>query len=313
MPILVQKGLPAYEILREENVFVMYKDRAEKQDIRPLSIAIVNLMPTKEITETQLIRMLANTPLQVDLHLLTMDSHESTHTDRRHMDTFYKTYEEIKNHRFDGMIITGAPVEFLPFEEVDYWKELSEIMEYTKRNVFSVMHICWGAQAGLYYHFGIDKRVTPAKIFGVFKHTVNNKRSELTRGFDEEFYAPHSRNTQVLKEDVLRVHELEILAESEDAGLHIIAAANNRLVFVQGHNEYDRNTLRHEYERDIAKGAPITVPVNYFEDDDPEGRVIVKWSCHGNLFFTNWLNFVYQETPYDLADLDGMRTERGAL
>jgi homoserine O-succinyltransferase len=311
MPILVQKGLPAYEILREENVFVMYKDRAEKQDIRPLSIAIVNLMPTKEITETQLIRMLANTPLQVDLHLLTMDSHESAHTDRLHMDTFYKTYDEIKNRRFDGMIITGAPVEFLPFEEVDYWRELSEIMEYAKRNVFSVMHICWGAQAGLYYHFGIDKRVTSSKIFGVFKHTVNNKRSELTRGFDEEFYAPHSRNTQILKEDVLRVPELEILAESEDAGLHIIAAANNRLVFVQGHNEYDRDTLRHEYERDIAKGAPIRVPANYFEGDDPNGRIIVKWSCHGNLFFTNWLNFVYQETPYDLAELEDMRAEYG--
>jgi homoserine O-succinyltransferase len=309
MPILVQQGLPAYKILKEENVFVMHKDRAETQDIRPLSIAIVNLMPTKEITETQLIRMLANTPLQVDLHLLTMDSHESTHTDRWHMETFYKTYDEIKNRRFDGMIITGAPVEFLPFEEVDYWKELAEIMEYTKRNVFSSMHICWGAQAGLYHHFGIDKHVTRAKIFGVFKHTVKKSRSELTRGFDEEFYAPHSRNTQILKEDVLKIPALDILAESEEAGLHILATENNRLVFVQGHNEYDRDTLRHEYERDVAKGLRIAVPVNYFENDDPAGRVIVKWSCHGNLFFANWLNFVYQETPYDLADLDKMCVE----
>jgi homoserine O-succinyltransferase len=305
----VQQGLPAYEILRKENVFVMYKDRAETQDIRPLSIAIVNLMPTKEITETQLIRMLANTPLQVDLHLLTMDSHESTHTDRRHMDTFYNTYDEIKNRRFDGRIITGAPVEFLPFEEVDYWKELSEIMEYTKRNVFSVMHICWGAQAGLYYHFGIEKRVAPAKIFGVFKHTLNKSRSELTRGFDEEFYAPHSRNTQILKEDVLRVPALDILAESEEAGPHIVATGDKRMIFVQGHNEYDRDTLRYEYERDVAKGVPIKVPVNYFENDDPRGRILVKWSCHGNLFFVNWLNFVYQETPYNLDKLDGMYTE----
>jgi homoserine O-succinyltransferase len=287
----------------------MYKDRAERQDIRPLSIAIVNLMPTKEITETQLIRMLANTPLQVDLHLLTMDSHESTHTDRRHMETFYKTYDEIRNHRFDGMIITGAPVEFLPFEEVDYWKELSEIMEYTKRNVFSVMHICWGAQAGLYHHFGIGKHVAPAKIFGVFRHTLNERRSELTRGFDEEFYTPHSRNTQILKEDVQRIPALNILAESEEAGLHIIATENNRLVFVQGHNEYDRDTLRHEYERDAAKGLRLAVPVNYFENDDPRRRVVVKWSCHGNLFFANWLNFIYQETPYDLAELDEMYAE----
>jgi homoserine O-succinyltransferase len=305
----VQQGLPAYRILKEENVFVMYKDRAERQDIRPLSIAIVNLMPTKEITETQLIRMLANTPLQVDLHLLTMDSHEPAHVDRRHMETFYKTYDEIKNRRFDGMIITGAPVEFLPFEEVDYWKELSEIMDYAKRNVFSVMHICWGAQAGLYHHFGIDKHVAPAKISGVFRHTLSKSRSELTRGFDEAFYAPHSRNTQISKADVQRVPALEILAESEEAGLHIIATANNRLVFVQGHNEYDRDTLRHEYERDIAKGLHPAVPVNYFENDDPKERVIVRWSCHGNLFFANWLNFVYQETPYALADLDRMYVE----
>ncbi|MDR2088031.1 MAG: homoserine O-succinyltransferase, partial [Clostridiales Family XIII bacterium] len=272
---------------------------------------IVNLMPTKEITETQLIRMLANTPLQVDLHLLTMDSHESSHADRRHMETFYKTYDEIKNRRFDGMIITGAPVEFLPFEEVDYWKELSELMEYTKRNVFSVLHICWGAQAGLYCHFGVGKHVMPAKISGVFKHSVGKSRSELTRGFDEEFYAPHSRNTQVLKEDVQRVPALDILAESEEAGLHIVATKDNRLVFVQGHSEYDRDTLRREYERDVERGLAPSVPVNYFEDDDPSKRVIVKWSCHGNLFFANWLNFVYQETPYDLAELDAMCVEYG--
>jgi homoserine O-succinyltransferase len=207
------------------------------------------------------------------------------------------------------MIITGAPVEFLPFEEVDYWKELAEIMEYTKRNVFSVLHICWGAQAGLYHHFGIGKHVTRSKIFGVFKHTLTKRRSELTRGFDDEFCAPHSRNTQVLKEDVLKIPALDILAESKEAGLHIIATENNRLVFVQGHNEYDRDTLRREYEREIAKGLRTAVPANYFENDDPAGRIVVNWSCHGNLFFANWLNLVYQETPYDLAELDRMHAE----
>jgi homoserine O-succinyltransferase len=304
MPILVQKGLPAYKILKEENVFVMYKDRAERQDIRPLRVAIVNLMPTKEITETQLIRMLANTPLQVDLHLLTMGSHASQHTDQRHMETFYKTYDEIKNRRFDGMIITGAPVEFLPFEEVDYWEELSEIMAYTRRNVFSTMHICWGAQAGLYYHFGIDKYVLPEKIFGVFAHQQKGGGSQLTRGFDEEFFAPHSRHTQIRKEDVRKIRDLEILAESEEAGLHIAATRNGRMVFVQGHNEYDRDTLRLEYERDLGKGLPMAPPKNYFKEDDPAKGPVVKWSGHANLFFANWLNFVYQETPYNLEELD---------
>jgi homoserine O-succinyltransferase len=304
MPILVQHGLPAYKILKDENVFVMHKDRAERQDIRPLSISIVNLMPLKEVTETQLIRMLANTPLQVDLHLLTMDSHASTHTDQQHLETFYKTFEEIKNRRFDGMIITGAPVEFLPFREVDYWEELSEIMEYTKTNVFSTMHICWGAQAGLYYHYGVDKYVMPEKLFGVFPHKVCAERSELTRGFDEEFFAPHSRHTQIRREDVEKIPELDILAESEEAGLHMIATKDNRMIFVQGHSEYDRDTLKLEYERDRAHGAAIAPPKNYFQGDDPRRDVVVKWRGHGNLFFANWLNYVYQETPYDLAELD---------
>lgn len=307
MPILVQKGLPAYDILKKENVFVMHKDRAEKQDIRPISIIIVNLMPIKEVTETQLIRMLANTPLQVDLHLLTMDSHASTHTDPLHMETFYKTFDEIKNRRFDGMIITGAPVEFLPFEDVDYWKELSEIMEYTKNNVFSTLHICWGAQAGLYYHYGVDKFVMDEKLFGVFKHEVKQKTSELVRGFDEEFYVPHSRHTQIKKADVEKIEELDILVESEDAGLHLMATPDNRKIFVQGHSEYDWDTLKLEYERDRSKGLDIKVPMNYYLDDDPEKRVVVKWSGHGNLFFANWLNYVYQETPFDLTDLDKLK------
>lgn len=313
MPILIPKGLPAYKTLKDENVFVMNEQRASKQDIRPLRIAIVNLMPTKEVTETQLIRMLANTPLQVDLQLLTMDSHDSKNTDKLHLDNFYKTFDEIKNQRFDGMIITGAPVEFLPFEDVDYWKELSEIFEYTKTNVFSTLHICWGAQAALYYHYGIDKFIMPSKLFGVFKHELKDKKSELTRGFDEEFFAPHSRHTQVRKEDIMKIHELKILAESEITGPHIIATRDKRMVFVQGHMEYDRDTLRLEYERDVKKGMEIDVPKDYFKDDNPNKGIIVKWSGHGNLFFANWLNYVYQETPYDLSKLEDLvkKSEEG--
>ena len=307
MPILVPRGLPAYKILKEENVFVMNESRASKQDIRPLRIAIVNLMPTKEVTETQLIRMLANTPLQVDLQLLTMGSHSSKNADPLHMENFYKTFDEIKNQRFDGMIITGAPVEFLPFEAVDYWKELSEIMEYSKNNVFSTLHICWGAQAGLFYHYGINKYELPSKLFGVYKQKLKSKRSELTRGFDEEFFAPHSRYTQVRKEDILKIPELKILAESPETGPHIISTRDKRMIFVQGHMEYERETLKLEYDRDVAKGLDISVPKDYFKDDDPSRGIVVKWSGHGNLFFANWLNYIYQETPFDLQKLDDLK------
>lgn len=307
MPIIVPKGLPAYDILREENVFVINQTRAQSQDIRPLEIAIVNLMPTKEVTETQLIRLLANTPLQVNLKLLTMDSHDSKNTRKEHLENFYNTFEEIKTHRFDGMIITGAPVEFLPYEEVDYWDELSEIMKYNKDNVFSVLHICWGAQAALYYHYGIDKYVLPKKLFGVFPHRLKDRKSELMRGFDEVFYAPHSRHTQVSKEDIMGIPELKILAESEVAGVHITATGDNRMIFVQGHAEYDSETLKLEYERDVNKGLDIKVPSNYFENDDPSQDILVRWRGHANLFFANWLNFVYQETPYDLGKLDELR------
>lgn len=303
MPILVQKGLPAYDILNEENIFVMHKDRAEAQDIRPLNIAIVNLMPTKEVTETQLIRMLANTPLQVDLQLLTMESHETKHTDELHMETFYKTFDEIKSEKLDGLIITGAPVEFLPFEDVDYWRELKEIMDYSRKNVFSTLHLCWGAQAALYHHYGIEKKIMDSKLFGVFNHKTLDKKSEFMRGFDDEFFAPHSRHTQVLKEDILNVPELKILAESDEAGVHIATNQNNRFLFVQGHAEYDRDTLKLEYDRDINKGLEIDVPANYYKNDDPNDEIVVKWSGHGNLFFANWLNYIYQETPYDLNDL----------
>lgn len=307
MPIIVPQGLPAYKTLKDENIFVMYENRARTQDIRPLRIAIVNLMPTKEVTETQLIRMLANTPLQVDLELLTMDSHESKNADPLHLDNFYKTFDEVRHQKYDGMIITGAPVEFLPFEEVDYWNELKEILEYTKDNVFSTMHICWGAQAGLYHHYGIQKYELPEKIFGVYKHKLKSKKNELVRGFDEEFYAPHSRHTSVRREDVLAVPELKILGESDQAGLHMISTRDKRQVFVQGHWEYDRETLKWEYERDIKKGMNIATPENYYKDDNPNKEIIVRWSGHGNLFFANWLNFIYQETPFDLNKLPLMK------
>lgn len=307
MPIIIPRGLPAYKTLKDENVFVMHEKRAKTQDIRPLRLAIVNLMPTKEVTETQLIRMLANTPLQVDLELLTMDSHESKNADPLHLENFYQTFEEVKHHKYDGMIITGAPVEFLPFEEVDYWKELTEIMEYTKNNVFSTLHICWGAQAGLYYHYGIQKHILPEKVFGVFKHKLRSKKNELVRGFDEEFYAPHSRHTSIRKEDIQAVPQLKILADSDKAGVHMVCTRDKRQVFVQGHMEYDRETLKWEYERDVKKGMDIAIPENYYKDDDPEKEVIVRWSGHGNLFFANWLNFIYQETPYDLEQLPFMK------
>jgi homoserine O-succinyltransferase len=304
MPILVPRGLPAYDTLRDENVFVMHKDRAEKQDIRPLRIAIVNLMPIKEITETQLIRMLANTPLQVDLHLLTLTTHQSKHTDPLHMETFYTKFEQICRERFDGLIITGAPVETLPYEQVNYWDELKGIMDYSRTHVFSTLHLCWGAQAALFHHFGINKYPLGKKIFGVFEHTVVDKRSVFTRGFDEYFYAPHSRYTQIGKNDILQNPNLAILAESEEAGVHMLRSTDNRMVFLQGHFEYDWDTLKLEYERDKANGLDASVPVNYFKDDDPSKWIVMKWSAHANMFFANWLNYVYQETPYDLAGLD---------
>lgn len=311
MPILIPRGLPSAESLREENIFIMSKERASSQDIRPIRIAIINLMPIKEVTETQLIRMLANTPLQVDLHLLTLSSHESKNADALYMETFYKKFEDIKKDKYDGLIITGAPVETLPFEEVDYWPELKEIMEYSKKNVFCTMHLCWGAQAALYHHFGIDKTAMDEKLFGVFEHTVTNKKSEFTRGFDEYFYAPHSRHTQIPIEEVEKNPSLEILAKSDEAGIHIAQTKDKRMLFLQGHFEYDWDTLKLEYERDLAKGKDIDIPVNYFKDNDPEKWVVMKWSGHANLFFANWLNYVYQETPYDLNELSTSWEEAG--
>lgn len=303
MPILIQRGLPAYKTLKQENVFVMQDRRAAKQDIRPLTIAIVNLMPIKEVTETQLIRLLANSPLQVELELLTLSTHTFTHVDPLHMETFYRKFDEIKQQRLDAMIITGAPLETIPFEQVDYWDELKQIMDYAKNNVFSTLYLCWAAQAGLYHHFGIEKRILNRKIFGVFPHRPRDKKNALTRGFDEEFFVPHSRWSESCREQIEAEPALKILADSDQAGVHMVASKGKSQIFLQGHSEYDWNTLKLEYERDIARGTDIGVPTGYFKDDDPKKRVVVRWSGHANLFFANWLNFVYQETPFNLADL----------
>jgi homoserine O-succinyltransferase len=308
MPILVQRGLPAYKTLKQENVFVMQERRAAKQDIRPLTIAIVNLMPIKEVTETQLIRLLANSPLQVELELLTLSTHTFTHVDPLHMETFYRKFDEVKKQRLDALIITGAPIETIPFEQVNYWDELKQIMDYAKTNVFSTLYLCWGAQAGLYHHFGIEKRILDKKIFGVFSHRPRDRKNALTRGFDEEFFVPHSRWAESSREQIEANPALKILADSEDAGVHMVATKNKRQIFLQGHSEYDWNTLKIEYERDVARGIDIGVPRNYFKNDDPKKRVVVRWSGHANLFFSNWLNFVYQETPFNLADLAKLRS-----
>jgi len=303
MPILVQRGLPAYKTLKQENVFVMNDLRASRQDIRPLSVAVVNLMPIKEVTETQLIRLLANSPLQVQLELLTLSTHRFTHVSQDHMETFYRKFDEIKKQRLDAMIITGAPIEILPFEQVDYWDELKEIMDYSKTSVFSTLHLCWGAQAGLYHHYGIEKRILDNKLFGVFRHKPRDRKNELTRGFDEEFFVPHSRWADSIREQIEAEPALKILADSEEAGVHMVTSRDKRQLFVQGHHEYDWDTLKLEYERDIGRGIDINVPANYYKDNDPKKRVVVRWSGHANLFFSNWLNFVYQNTPFDLAEL----------
>jgi homoserine O-succinyltransferase len=304
MPIVIPKTLPAFEVLKEENVFVMNDFRAYSQDIRQLEIVIVNLMPTKEETETQLIRMLANTPLQVKLHLVNMSTHNSKNTKQEHLTSFYETFDDIKHKKFDGMIITGAPVETLPYEDVDYWEELVEIMEYSKSNVFSTIHLCWGAQAALYYHYDVQRKMLNKKLFGVFLHDVKDHKSRLMRGFDDKFYAPHSRHTQIEREEFDKVPTIEILAESEEAGVHISALKNRRQIFVQGHGEYEKYTLKNEYDRDIKNGMDTQIPDNYYIDDDPEKDVDMKWRGHAHMFFSNWLNYcVYQETPFDISKI----------
>ena len=305
MPIKIPNNLPATEVLRNENIFVMTETRATTQDIRPLKILILNLMPTKITTETQLSRLLGNTPLQVEIDLMHTVSHTSKNTAPEHMRAFYKSFQEVKANYYDGMIITGAPVELLEFEEVDYWEELCEIFEWTKKHVHSTFHICWGAQAGLYYHFGVNKVKLPQKMFGVFKHKVDKKRSILFRGFDDEFMVPHSRHTTVLREDIEKVPELKILSSSKEAGVYAVSTKNGKQIFITGHSEYDADTLKNEYLRDKNAGLDIGVPKNYFPNDDDSKKPLVKWRAHANLLYSNWLNyFVYQTTPYDLAEID---------
>jgi len=301
VPIQIPNDLPAAEVLLNENIFVMKQTRAETQQIRPLEIVLLNLMPTKIVTETQLSRMLGNTPLQVHLELMMLSSHKPKNTPEEHLLAFYKTFEDLKDRKFDGMVITGAPVENMPFEQVNYWKELTEIMEWSKDHVHSTFHICWGAQAGLYYHYGIDKKPLPEKLFGVFPHKADYKRAILLRGFDDEFWVPHSRHTTVDRADIEAVPGLKILASSEEAGVYIIMNKEGRQIFVTGHSEYDPDTLEREYLRDKYLGLPIQVPKNYYPDDDDSRSPIVRWRGHGNLLYSNWLNyFVYQTTPYDI-------------
>lgn len=304
MPVKIQDNLPAIDILAKENIFVMTTSRAAQQDIRPLHIAVLNLMPTKVVTETQLLRVIGNTPLQVEVTLLRTATHLSKHTPLEHLETFYKTFDEIQDTSFDGLIITGAPVEQLEYESVFYWQELTAIMDWAQKHVFSTMYICWAAQAGLFYRYGVEKYPLPSKMHGVFAHRVLNRQAPLVRGFDDVFNAPHSRHTEVRMEDLVKVPELEVLACSDEAGAYLIASRDGKHVFVTGHCEYDADTLKNEYERDRAKGMDMPVPRHYFPDDDPSREPMVTWRSHANLLFANWLNYyVYQETPYDLGAL----------
>lgn len=304
MPINIPNELPAAKVLTDENIFVMTETRALTQDIRPLEILILNLMPTKIDTETQLSRLLGNTPLQINLELMHTNTHQSKNTSEEHLLTFYKTFDQIKDNYYDGLIITGAPVEKMEFEDVEYWDELTEIMEWSKHHVHSTFHICWGAQAGLYYHYGIKKRELPEKMFGVFPHRLDRKRSILFRGSDDVFYVPHSRHTTVAREDIEKVPELKILASSEEAGVYAISTNGGSQIFITGHSEYDAGTLRKEYERDKNAGLEIKIPKNYFPDDDDTKEPLVTWRAHANLLYSNWLNyFVYQTTPYDITKI----------
>ena len=300
MPINVPANLPAIEELKKENIFIMEDTRALHQDIRPLRVALLNLMPVKMVTEADLLRSLANTPLQVELDLLYMDEHFSRNTPREHMEVFYKTFDQIRDHRYDGLIITGAPVELLEFEEVDYWKTLCEVMEWSKTNVSSTMHICWGAQAGMYYHYGIKKYELPAKVFGVFDHHITDRTHHLVRGFDDIFPAPHSRYTENRQADIERHPDLVLLAWSPEVGSNIVLSRDNRQIFISGHLEYNPQTLKDEYLRDRGKGLDTAVPKNYFPGDDPDRDPVIRWRAHASLLFSNWLNYyVYQVTPFD--------------
>lgn len=305
MPIRIPNDLPAASVLERENIFLMKEDRAAHQDIRPLRVCILNLMPKKIETETQLLRLLGNSPLQVNIDLMQVASHQSKNTASDHLLHFYRTFDQLRGERFDGLIITGAPVEQIPFREVDYWPELAEILDWSKTHVYCTLHICWGAQAGLWRHYGVQKRPLAEKLFGVFRHRTLQPNHPLTRGFDEEFLAPHSRHTTVDEEEVARIPQLEILADSPRAGLYLAARKDGRQVFVTGHSEYDRETLQGEYRRDLDRGLPIRPPENYYPDDDPSRAPAFLWRGHANLLYVNWLNHVYQDTPYDLEKLRG--------
>ena len=304
MPVRVPVSLPAVETLRSENIFVIDEQRASSQDIRPLRIAILNLMPLKIMTETDLLRLISNTPLQVELDFIDTDSHVSKNTPREHIETFYKKFDEIKHNNYDGLIITGAPVEKVDFEEVDYWQELTEIFTWAKTHVTSTLYICWAALAGLYFHYGIPKYVLDHKISGVFKHRIDDELNPIFRGFDDEFFVPHSRYCEVRREDIEKVPELKIIAESDDSGIYMVMARGGREFFITGHSEYSPGTLDFEYHRDLEKGINPSIPVNYYLNDDPSQQPIVRWRSHANLLFSNWLNyFVYQETPYDIREI----------
>ncbi len=306
MPIKIPDSLPATAVLESENIFVMTEHRALHQDIRPLNVVILNLMPTKIVTETQILRKLSNTPVQIEVELLRTASYQSQHTDESHLSSFYTTFDQIRERTFDGMIITGAPVENLEFDQVEYWPELCEIMAWSRTHVHSTLHICWGAQAGLYYHYGITKRSLPQKLFGVYEHRVLKPNSPLFRGFDDIFYAPHSRYTEVWEEDIRNTPGLEVISTSSEAGVYAVKTENSRQFFVMGHPEYDPDTLSREYWRDVEKGLDMAVPTNYFPDNDPNKVPVVRWRSAGQLLYTNWLNYyVYQTTPFDLRDITG--------
>ncbi|MBC8535102.1 homoserine O-acetyltransferase MetA [Feifania hominis] len=311
MPVKIPNDLPAAATLAKENIFVMTENRAVTQDIRPLKIAILNLMPTKEVTETQLLRLIGNTPLQVSVTLLYTASHTPKHTTRQYLESFYRTFDDIGTEKFDGLIVTGAPVELKEFEQVEYWQELCRIMDWADRNVYSTIYLCWGAQAALYHYYGVNKYPLPKKMFGVFENRVLKPRNKLLRGFDDVFYAPQSRHTEVRAADIAKVRDLEILASSDEAGVYLVASRDGRRVFVTGHSEYDYDTLDREYRRDVKKGLPIEIPRNYYPGDDPSERPRVIWRAHSNALFLNWLNYcVYQETPYDLDAQDFTRSSR---
>lgn len=304
MPVRIPSTLPAVEELKKENIFVIEEQRASSQDIRPLRIAVLNLMPLKLMTETDLLRLISNTPLQIELDLVLPEGHEWTNTPREHLEEFYKSFNDIKKNNYDGFIVTGAPVEMQDFETVDYWPQLQEIFDWSRTHVTSTIHICWAALAGLYHHYGIHKHVLAEKLSGVFEHRVLEKSNPLFRGFDDVFYVPHSRHTEVRREDILKVKELTLLSESDEAGVYMVMARGGREFFVTGHSEYSPLTLDTEYRRDLGKGLPIDMPKNYYRDNDPEKGVLVRWRGHANLLFTNWLNyFVYQETPYNINEI----------